>query len=129
MTDTERDDGQGHRENHRHQSFGLAASGVRDRIYVCAPFRAKTEMERQHNIWHAKQAGEELAKRGFAPVVPHVAVAYYHDSLPERDMMEICLSLLQACKFVYVAGGQPTEGMQIELAFAAEHKIETYEWR
>lgn len=101
---------------------------MRERIYVIAPFRAKTEMERQQNIWRAKRAGEELAQRGFAPIVPHAAVAFYYDSLPEPEMMSICLSLLFVCDRIFVATEQITEGMAIELEFAAKHNIPKYEW-
>jgi hypothetical protein len=101
---------------------------MRERIYVIAPFRAKTEMERQRNIWNAKRAGEELAKRGFAPIVPHVAVAFMYDSLPEEQMMEICLSLLASCSRYYVERGTPTQGMILELEFADIKNISRYEW-
>jgi hypothetical protein len=86
-----------------------------------APFRAKTEMERQRNIMKAKEAGVLLAAMGFAPVVPHAAVAYYYDELPESDMMDICLSLLAGCDYAFMVA--TSEGVRQECEFAKQHEI------
>lgn len=97
---------------------------MRKLVYVMAPFRASTEMKRQANIWQAKLIGVELAKAGFAPVVPHATVAYYYDTLPEEKMMEICLSLLQACDFAYRVA--LSDGVRTESTFAEQQGIQIF---
>lgn len=97
---------------------------MRKTVYVMAPFRSTTEMGRQANIWRAKLAGVELARAGFAPLVPHVAVAYYYDEMPEEDMMEVCLSLLGSCDVALRIS--TSEGVLAECLFADIHKITVY---
>ncbi len=98
---------------------------MRKRVYVMAPFRAKTEMQRQRNIAAAKEVGVLLASMGFAPVVPHTAVAYYWDELPEREMMDICLSLLAGCDYCYLVAR--SEGVDQEVAFSVKEEIPLFQ--
>lgn len=95
----------------------------RKRVYVALPFRAETEMGRQANIWFAKCVGVQLAYDGYAPIVPHATVAYYHDELPEEKMMDICLSLLSGCDLVYADVSKRSVGVEIELDLARERSI------
>jgi hypothetical protein len=103
----------------------LVGRELRKRVYVMAPFRAKTEMQRQRNITAAKEVGVMLASMGFAPVVPHTAVAFYYDELPEQEMMDICLSLLAGCDYCYLIAR--SEGVDQEIAFSKEQEIPLFQ--
>jgi hypothetical protein len=98
---------------------------MRKRVYVMAPFRARTEMQRQRNCMEAKEVGVTLASMGFAPVVPHAAVAYYYDELPEEEMMAICLSLLAGCDYCYLVAR--SDGVDQESKFAEVHNIPCFQ--
>lgn len=82
-------------------------------------------MRRQENIRRAELVGVELARAGFAPLVPHKVVAYYYDELPEEQMMEICLSLLAGCDYGFFVAA--SDGVLQELVFCDQQKIPVFD--
>lgn len=100
---------------------------LRPLVYVMAPFRAPTAIEREANIHWAKMAGVQIAAIGACPVVPHANVAYYYDSFDESEMMNICFSLLSVCAAVMVVSTERlTTGMQQEIEFCKTQGIPVF---
>jgi len=60
--------------------------------YICGPYTAPTEAERMLNIQKALDAASMLILRGYAPIVPHVAVGH---NLAWESAMEQCRRLIQ----------------------------------
>ena len=87
-------------------------------------FRAKTAMGRHHNTVVAEEYGVQLAGLGAAPLIPHVAVGFYHDEYPEEEMMSICLSLLDRSSAAYcLPNSEASEGTSRELIWCRERGI------
>lgn len=100
---------------------------LRPVIYVMGPFRAKTEWERATNIFWAKNRGVEVALMGGAPLVPHAAVAYYHDSMPEAEQMNVCFSLLaRSHGAITTQGWGGSDGTRQEIEFCQRREIPVF---
>jgi hypothetical protein len=67
-------------------------------------------------------------------VVPIVPLLLFPEFMSEtggvsrEQALAFCLSLLEGCDEIWVCSGVVSEGMQIELSFAAEHGIKIV-WR
>lgn len=100
---------------------------LRPAIYVMGPFRAPSEWERAGNIHIAKHRGVEVAHIGGAPIIPHTTIAYYWDTLPEADQMQICFSILARCHAALtVHGWSGSEGTRAEIDFCNERHMPVF---
>jgi hypothetical protein len=82
-------------------------------VYICHPFAA----DPVGNAERVRRICEEL-KAECVPLAPHVMLPAYIDEATERDLaLQHCMRLVAACDEVRVYG-EPTEGMQLEIAEA-----------
>jgi len=88
------------------------------RIFISAPYRAKTQARVERNIERARNIGRRYAIAGELPMVPHLAVGYMENT-PEETPMALyhCIELVDLCDELHYFG-EPTGGMQMEIAHA-----------
>lgn len=93
----------------------LDSSGPK-RVYICAPLRGAVE----RNVEAARLFAKEVFDAGNIPVCPHLIfppIADPNDPAQDEKAFGMCLKLIEGCSQVNVYG-QPTEGMQAEIAHA-----------
>jgi len=86
------------------------------RVYICAPLRNDVE----RNVEAARLFAKEVFEAGDIPVCPHLMfppIADPNDPAQDEKAFGMCLKLIEGCSQVNVYG-QPTEGMQAEIAHA-----------
>ena len=91
-------------------------------IYICAPLQGDV----QKNIEFARLKAKEVFDAGDIPICPHLMFPPIADPLnPEQDrqVMRMCLKLIERCQRVHVYGTERTEGMEEEIRYAERLKI------
>ena len=82
-------------------------------VYICHPFAN----DPPGNAERVRRICEELKHR-CVPLAPHLLLPAYFDETTERDLaLRHCLRLVAACDELAVYG-EPTAGMQLEIAEA-----------
>ena len=82
-------------------------------VYICHPFRG----DPNGNIERVRRICQAL-KHEHVPLAPHLLLPVYIEEATERDLaLRHCLRLIAAVDEVRVFG-EPTEGMQLEIAEA-----------
>lgn len=96
-------------------------------VYICSPYRARSEDELDRNIDYAQQLTREVLMRGECPVTPHL---YMTQCLDDRNPEEREIGLaagtdiLKRCDEVFVGEKYGiSAGMKAELKAAAEAGI------
>jgi hypothetical protein len=95
-------------------------------IYICAPLRNDVE----RNVEAARLFAKEVFEAGDIPVCPHLMfppIADPNDPAQDEKAFGMCLKLIESCHQVNVYG-QPTEGMQAEIAHAKRMGIPVREF-
>jgi hypothetical protein len=100
-------------------------------IYICSPWRARTEEEKAANIEIVKDLCRKVIMAGNIPIAPHLYFTQFlNDDHPqERNTgMAAGLKLLESCSEVVAADVPPTKGMKVELieAVGLGLKVTTY---
>lgn len=93
----------------------LDSSGPK-RVYICAPLRGAVE----RNVEAVRLFAKEVFEAGEIPICPHLMfppIADPKDTAQDEKAFGMCLKLIESCHQVNVYG-QPTEGMQAEIAYA-----------
>jgi len=72
-------------------------------IYVCGPYRNKTEEGKRENIWHAVRVAVRLWELGWFVVCPHANTANFefYSSLPDERWLEGDLEILRRCDAIF----------------------------
>jgi len=86
------------------------------RVYICAPLRGAVE----RCVEAARLFAKEVFEAGEIPICPHLMfppIADPKDTAQDEKAFGMCLKLIEGCHQINVYG-QPTEGMQTEIAHA-----------
>jgi hypothetical protein len=86
------------------------------RIYICAPLRNDVE----RNVEAARLFAKAVFDTGDIPICPHLIfppIADPNDPAQDEKAFGMCLKLIEGCHQINVYG-QPTVGMQAEIAHA-----------
>lgn len=96
-------------------------------VYICSPYRAKNDMERDRNIDYAKKLTRATLMRGECPVTPHLYMTQCldEDKPEEREIgLAAGTEILEKCDEVFVGAKYGiSAGMKAELKAAAEAGI------
>lgn len=98
----------------------------RKKIYICAPWRGKTETERMENKARTVKYWRRLYDLGYHPIAPQLLYGWLlNDDDPQerRDGLDAGLEDLQRCDEIWVFGDQITEGMRGEIREAVDRGI------
>lgn len=90
-------------------------------VYVSGRISASTPEEIEDNIRLGMKKGAELAKEGFAPIVPHGNSYGWnrHGSFDWREYMRVDLELVKRSDSVYMMSNwRESKGARIEERFA-----------
>lgn len=95
-------------------------------IYVAGAYTASSKELIKANVRLAIDAGEELLKAGFAPIVPHL-FHYWDEVYPHgyETWMELDITLLTNCHALVRLEGI-SRGADREVAIAIERKIPVF---
>lgn len=74
-------------------------------IYIACAFNAPTDFEMQLNVTAARQAGYQIAKLGFYPVMPTVNTSGFQAANNIEFWYEATIELMRRCDAVYVVDG------------------------
>ena len=91
------------------------------KVFICSPFAGDTV----RNIIRAQGYCRKAVAEGHVPFAPHLYFPQFlEDENPEEREkgMAMGLSWLSHCDEMWVFG-EPSSGMQTEIAYAAEHQI------
>ena len=90
-------------------------------IFICSPYRGKTEEEQIRNITIARKFCYLACSLGFTPFAPHLLYPQFlnDNDIDERNTGINCgLDILRSCSELWVCGTKVTEGMRREIQFA-----------
>jgi hypothetical protein len=83
-------------------------------IFICHPFR----FDRGRNEKAVRALARRLALQGYLPLAPQIYLPQFLDEAIERDLaLRCCLRLVAVADELWVYG-EPTEGMELEIAEA-----------
>lgn len=91
------------------------------KVFICSPFACDTV----RNIIRAQGYCRKAVAEGHVPCAPHLYFPQFlddEDSQEREKGMAMGLSWLSHCDEMWVFG-EPSSGMQTEIAYAAEHQI------
>jgi len=74
-------------------------------IYIACALTAPTEFETQLNVVAARQAGYQIAKLGFYPIMPTVNTSGFEAANTKEFWYKATAELLNRCDAVYVVDG------------------------
>lgn len=87
-------------------------------IYVSGKYSANHPYEVKQNIRKAVAKGVELAREGYAPIIPHANTQGWEaidPTLTWRDYMKVDLALVRASNTVYMLSGwEESRGARVE---------------
>jgi len=88
-------------------------------VYVIGPYRAKTVNEILHNIYEARRVAEELWRKGYAVICPHLNSAFMDGHVPDEVFLKADQEILGRCDgFALVRGWERSEGSLDEVRLA-----------
>ena len=90
----------------------------RERIYICAPWRGKTETERMENKARTVKYWRRLYDLGYHPIAPQLLYGWLlndNDPQERRDGLDAGLEELKHCDVVWIFGEKITEAMLGEI--------------
>jgi hypothetical protein len=94
------------------------------RVYIAAPYRAKTEWELVKNIRRAEAAAINVWQSGWYAFAPHLNTAHFGGLCPDETWLAGDLEFLAVCDIIFmVQGWENSKGATAELQFAKEHNI------
>jgi len=100
---------------------GKAQDRKHDRVYICSPYRGRTENEIAGNVRDAIRYSQQAAKQGYLPICPHIYLTQFlNDGKPDERKLGLAmgLELLRDCRELWVCGERVSEGMKNEIAEA-----------
>jgi len=102
------------------------ADTYRKKVYICSPYRGRSEQEVGGNVAQAIQYCRYAVNQGAFPICPHIYLTRFLDdgNAAERRLgLELGLELLRDCAEVWVCGERISEGMRGEIAEANRRNI------
>jgi hypothetical protein len=101
-------------------------------IYVAGPYSGRTTAEINEHIRDAIRAGDNIRRKGHAPLIPHLNklygdwhIAQWGHDLTQEEYLKWDFQLLRKCDgMLFLA---PSPGANRELAFANLHGIPVYD--
>jgi hypothetical protein len=104
-------------------------------IYIAGPYRGKSKIkvinyiQRQINIFKARQVAGELWKLGYAVICPHSNSANFDGKCDDKIFLEGDKEILKRCDLVVLLPDWiESEGTKAEVLFAADNGINFVEW-
>jgi len=71
--------------------------------YICAPYRATCEAEKERNIKRVQQFAKELYKKGILPIFTHGTYEWLPETEENRNkILNLCFKLIDICDIIYV---------------------------
>ena len=96
-------------------------------IYIACAFNAPTDFEKQLNVTAARQAGYQITKLGFYPVMPTVNTSGFEAANTIEFMYNATMELMRRCDAIYVVDGwHNSSGVKGEIEEATRLKIPFY---
>lgn len=88
-------------------------------VYICSAYRGDVE----ENERKARKYCRYAVDKGVIPIAPHLLLPQFMKEETERELaMFMDIAILSKCKELWVFG-EPTEGMQNEIAYAGRKQI------
>jgi hypothetical protein len=97
---------------------GKTAPALREKVYICSPYRGASESEVSDNVARALKHCRLAVSKGYIPVCPHVYLTrFLDDNVPsERELgLQIGLEMLTECAELWVFGNRVSQGMRAEI--------------
>lgn len=91
-------------------------------IYIASPYKGDVET----NVNNAKKYAQFVAKQDLLPVAPHLYLTqFFNDDVEEERNVALAfgLQMLKRCHEMWVFGDHISDGMSIEIEFAAKRNI------
>ena len=86
-------------------------------VYICSPYSGDVT----GNIEKACKYSRFAVNEGFVPIAPHLYLPLFISEETERDLaMSVGLRLMDKCSELWVCGDRISDGMQREMAYAAD---------
>lgn len=92
---------------------------TRPRVFICSPYGADTEEQRERNLQLARRLSRRAALHGLCPIAPHLMCPQFlQDEANERTIgMQCSLTLLATCSVLWACmpeGAWKSHGMSDE---------------
>jgi hypothetical protein len=98
-------------------------------LYICGPYRAKTEWEVRQNILQAEYYAAEITRKypEWFCVIPHKNTAYFGGLQPDQYFLDGTMELLRRCDGIYLLPNwEKSVGARAEKAEAERLGIKDY---
>lgn len=66
-------------------------------VFICSPYSALTDFEKEANIARAKKEAQRWWGRGYGVFCPHLNSAWMSGICPEENFLEFCMLMLEHC--------------------------------
>ena len=105
-------------EGYPDPTAGAALSlGYRPLVYICSKYRGDVEINTRNAQLYSRYAVEQ----GYISIAPHLLLPQFVDEETERDLAIFMGKVLMTkCAEVWVFGNERSEGMNAEIAYAAQ---------
>ena len=91
--------------------------GAKPIVYICSPYSGDVD----RNIEKACRYSRFAVEQGYVPITPHLWMRLFISEETEREMaISLDLRLIDVCSELWVCGDVISDGMQREMAYAAE---------
>lgn len=96
-------------------------------VYVAGPFRARSAWAIEDNVRNAETLSLGVWKRGMVALCPHTNARFFHEELPDAQLLTGDLELLRRCDAVLlVPGWERSSGTLAEKVHADAHGIPVF---
>ena len=86
-------------------------------VYICSPYSGDVT----YNTEMASRYSRFAVDQGYVPITPHLYLPLFISEENERELaISTGLRLMDVCSQLWVCGDRISEGMQCEMAYAAE---------
>lgn len=66
-------------------------------VYVAGKFRGPSAWDVELNVRAAEEVGYQLARWGFAPLIPHTNTRFFNGTFTEQFWLDATMALLEKC--------------------------------
>jgi hypothetical protein len=92
-------------------------------IYIVGKYTDESPQKKVEHIIKAQRKGVELAKNGYAIIVPHRNFEGHESILGYEKVMQMCFALIEKCDIVYVLNNfRSSKGSIREISYAEKCK-------
>lgn len=97
----------------------------RRRLYISGPYRADTVNGIHNNIAEARKRAEWGWANGYFPICPHLNSAFIDGLVPDKDILECYLQLVDLCHVILMVDGwKDSQGSIAELQRAKKSRLQ-----